>query len=119
MYGAVLVCLVLLCVLLLTFIIVLRVQLNAETHQHQMDRETFANMLDQVQNNNTILMGEIILLLKNKTELEKERDKLQNEKTVLAYNVTQLQSTITFLKNERDQKTNQSITNTTITTTWI
>ncbi|KAG1970640.1 hypothetical protein F2P79_002106 [Pimephales promelas] len=38
MYGAVLVCLVLLCVLLLTFIIVLRVQLNAETHQHHGQR---------------------------------------------------------------------------------
>jgi len=41
-----------------------------------MDREAFANKLDQVQNNNTILIRQITLLLKKSTDHEKERGEL-------------------------------------------
>ncbi|KAK7125909.1 hypothetical protein R3I93_021322 [Phoxinus phoxinus] len=115
MHGAVLVCLVLLCVLLLTVIIVLRVQLNAETHQHQMNNDILIQQRQQLIIKNTKIEKERGELLRNNTDLEKERDKLKNEMSVLKDNENKLLSTIDNFKNE-NQKTNQSKTNMTSTT---
>ncbi|KAI2659882.1 Protein KASH5 [Labeo rohita] len=99
MYGGAAVCVLLLCVLV-TVIIVQRVQL----HYCQTVTKNFGDEREQFQNMSTDLEKERNQLQKEKTDLINERDQLQKEKTDFINERDQLQKEKTDLINERDQE---------------
>ncbi|KAI4902060.1 hypothetical protein NFI96_008676 [Prochilodus magdalenae] len=103
-YRVAAVCLGLLCVLLLTVIIVLWVQLNLTTERDQLQtvNTNLAKERDQLQTSNTNLAKERDQLQTSNTNLAKERDQLQTSNTNLAKERDQLQTRNTILTGERD-----------------
>ncbi|KAI4886172.1 hypothetical protein NFI96_009599, partial [Prochilodus magdalenae] len=105
-YRLAAVCLGLLCVLLLTVIIVLWVQLNNQTTEQVQLQTSYTNLTierDQLQTSNTNLAKERDQLQTSNTNLAKERDQLQTSNTNLAKKRDQLQTSNTNLTKERDQ----------------
>ncbi|XP_077098891.1 uncharacterized protein LOC143750007 isoform X2 [Siphateles boraxobius] len=90
------VCLVLLCVLLLTAVIVLCVHIHTKSTNYTEER-------DQLLTNNTRLTEERDQLLTNNTRLTEERDQLLTNNTRLTEERDQLLTNITRLTEERDQ----------------
>ncbi|KAI4877060.1 hypothetical protein NFI96_032694, partial [Prochilodus magdalenae] len=105
-YRVTAVCLGLLCVLLLTAIIVLWVQLSNMTIERDQLQTSNTNLTierDQLQTSNTNLTIERDQLQNSNTNLVKERDQLQTSNTNLAKERDQLQTSNTNLAKERDQ----------------
>ncbi|KAI4894704.1 hypothetical protein NFI96_030922 [Prochilodus magdalenae] len=105
-YRLAVVCLGLLCVLLLTVIIVLWVQLNNQTTEQVQLQTSYTNLTierDQLQTSYTNLTIERDQLQTINTNLAKERDQLQTSNTILAKERDQLQTSNTNLAKERDQ----------------
>ncbi|XP_073705510.1 uncharacterized protein [Garra rufa] len=109
-YRAAVVCLVLLCVLLLTAVIVLCIHIHTNGTNYTEDRdEQLTNITnltkerDQLLTRNTDLTKERDQLLTRNTDLTKERDQLLTRNTDLTKERDQLLTRNTNLTKERDQ----------------
>ncbi|KAI4903637.1 hypothetical protein NFI96_009470 [Prochilodus magdalenae] len=105
-YRLAAVCLGLLCVLLLTSIIVLWVQLSNMTIERDQLQTSYTNLTkerDQILTSNTNLAKERDQLLTSYTSLTKERDQILTSNTNLAKERDHLQISNTNLSKERDQ----------------
>ncbi|XP_026075424.1 uncharacterized protein LOC113054239 [Carassius auratus] len=107
MHGAAAVCLVLFCVLM-TVIIVLRVQLSTETHNCQTEIKNFTEERNQLQKKYTDLEEKRNQLQKKYTDLEEKRNQLQNNYKEIKYERDQLQNNYTGIKYERDGLLNEN-----------
>ncbi|XP_073729804.1 uncharacterized protein [Misgurnus anguillicaudatus] len=103
-YRSATLCLVLLCVLLLTAVIVLCVLINTNNQLYRLrtNNTNLKKERDQLLTNNTNLKEEIDQLLTNNSNLKKERDHLLTNNTNLKKEIDQLLTNNSNLKKERD-----------------
>nr|XP_055064539.1 CD209 antigen-like protein C isoform X1 [Misgurnus anguillicaudatus] len=102
-YRSVTVCLVLLCVLLLTAVIVLCVLINTNNQQFDIKTKNITEERDQLLTKYTNIKQERDQLLTNNTNFKKERDQLRTNNTNLKKDRDQLLTDSSNLKKEREQ----------------